>query len=122
MNRRSDSSDSDRIVAQMLDDLAAGPVPEPSGDLVARVLADADAHLPPPGGAPASAPWWSQIIQGIGGWGAVGGLVAATVTGFVVGLGALDGAGMDALWTLGYGDYYDAELGLDAFGWALEEG
>lgn len=109
-------------VDDMLDDLGRTPVPDPSDDLLARVLADADAHIPPPGGAIQVRPWWQQIVRGIGGWGAVGGLVAATATGFVVGLGALDGAGADTLWTLGYDAYYDADLGLDAFGWALEEG
>ncbi|MEM8654016.1 MAG: hypothetical protein AAGF36_04665 [Pseudomonadota bacterium] len=113
--------DPDKI-DMLLDDLAARPVPDPSGDLVARVLADAEAHLPPPGGLVAAPPRWRRIVQGLGGWGAVGGLVAATVTGFAVGLGALDDAGADALWSLGYGAYFDADLGLDAFGWALEEG
>ncbi|WP_147106537.1 hypothetical protein [Tateyamaria sp. syn59] len=122
MTQGSQDPDPDKIVARMLDDLAAAPVPDPSDDLMVRVMADAQAHLPAPGGTRVATPWWRQIVQGIGGWGAVGGLVAATVTGFVIGLGALESTGMDAIWTLGYGEYYDAELGLDAFGWALEEG
>ncbi|WP_299705733.1 hypothetical protein [uncultured Tateyamaria sp.] len=110
-------------IDQMLDELAALPVPDPSGDLVARVLADAELHLPAPGGRVAVTPWWQQIVRGIGGWGAVSGLVAATATGFVIGLGAVGDTGVDAFWTLGYDEaYYDADLGLDAFGWALEEG
>jgi len=110
-------------VDDMLDDLAAQPVPEVSPHLMARVLSDAKAHLPPPGGVVVdAAPWWQQVVRGLGGWGALGGLVAATVTGFAIGLGALDSAGADALWAFGYYDYYDAELGLDAFGWAMEEG
>lgn len=67
-------------------------------------------------------PWWRQIVRGIGGWGAVSGLVAATATGFVLGLGTVGDAGVDALWTLGYDAEEVTDLGLDAFGWALEEG
>ncbi|MEX0308924.1 MAG: hypothetical protein AB3N17_01635 [Tateyamaria sp.] len=109
-------------VDHLLDDLAATPVPDPSADLMARVLSDAETHMPPPGGVVARVPWWRQVVGGIGGWTSVGGLVAATVTGLAIGLGAFDSAGLDAVWTLGYGSYYDSELGLDAFGWALEEG
>ncbi|MBY5932028.1 hypothetical protein KUV51_03365 [Tateyamaria omphalii] len=122
MTRGSETPDPDKIIEQMLDDLAAEPMPDPSDDLMKRVLADAAAHLPPPGGAPAAVPWWRELVQGIGGWGAIGGLVAATVAGFAIGLGALDATGVDAVWTLGYGENYGTELGLDAFGWALEEG
>lgn len=57
--------DPDRI-DQMLDELAALPVPDPSGDLIARVLADAEAHLPAPGGHVVPDPWWRQIVRGIG--------------------------------------------------------
>ncbi|WP_299042913.1 hypothetical protein [uncultured Tateyamaria sp.] len=121
MTQGSKSPGPDRIEA-MLDDMSALPVPEPSPDLMARVLADAQAHLPAPGGGRPQARMWRQIIGGLGGWGAVGGLVAATATGFVIGLGALDTTGVDALWTLGYDADYDTDLGLDAFGWALEEG
>lgn len=120
--KRPTQQPNDDWVDGLLDDLGKTPVPDPSGDLVARVLADAEVRLPPPGGVQVQPRWWQQIVGGIGGWGAVGGLVAATVTGFAVGLGALDGAGADALWTLGYDAYYDADLGLDAFGWALEDG
>ncbi|WP_299592021.1 hypothetical protein [uncultured Tateyamaria sp.] len=98
------------------------PAPDPSGDLAARVLADAEMHMPAPGGRPANIPWWQQIVRGIGGWGAVSGLVAATATGFVIGLGAVGETGVDTLWTLGYDTYYDTDVGLDAFGWAFEEG
>ena len=121
MTDRSKTPDPDPI-ASLLDEMADLPVPDPSPDLMARVLADAEAHLPPPGGVLARVPWWRQIVADIGGWGAVSGLVAATATGFFIGLGALDAMGVDALWTLGYEDYYDANLGLDAFGWAFEEG
>lgn len=116
-----DKLDPDQV-GRMLDDLAAAPVPDPSGDLMARVLADGEMHLPTPGGQVVVVPWWRQIVLGIGGWGTVGGLVAATATGFVIGLGAIGDTGVDTLWTLDYDAYYESDLGFDAFGWALEEG
>lgn len=121
MTKGAKTPDPDRIDA-LLEEMAAVRSPDPSPDLMARVLADAEAHLPPPGGVRAAVPWWRQVLADIGGWGAVGGLAAATVAGLAIGLGALDATGADALWTLGYDGYYDSDLGLDAFGWAIEEG
>ena len=106
----------------MLDDLARSPVPETSDGLMSRVMEDAQAMLPAPGGAVARAPWWRQLVEGIGGWTAVGGLVAAAATGFVVGLGALDAVGVTAPWSVSYETYYESSGGLDAFGWDMEEG
>ena len=122
MTQGNKSEPQDRAwIDTMLDDLANGPVPDATPDLMARILADADALLPPPGGA-VKLPWWLRVVQGLGGWPAIGGLVAATVTGFVVGLGALDTAGFDDVWTLNYDADYDSESALDAFGWDFEEG
>ena len=110
-------------IDRALDDLAAMPVPDASGDLMARVLGDAEALMPPPGGVQAvRIPLWRQIVQGLGGWTAVGGLVAAAATGFVVGLGGFDTTGTDTIWSLGYGTFYEGEGALAAFGWDFEEG
>jgi hypothetical protein len=104
------------------------PVPDPSPDLMARVLADALRMMPAPGGVRAQVPLWRQVVGVLGGWRAVGGLVAATVTGLAIGLGAvdatgvLDTTGVDTLWSLGYFDGYDSQAGLSAFGWDFEEG
>ncbi|MEL6450740.1 MAG: hypothetical protein AAFQ19_05725 [Pseudomonadota bacterium] len=105
----------------LLDDVGRTPPPAVSDDLMARVMADAVAALPAPGGAPAPVPIWRQVVEGLGGWSAIGGLVAATVTGFAVGLGALDTAGADAIWSLGSEMSLDSEAGLNAYGWDLEE-
>ncbi len=61
--------------------------PEPSDDLMARVLADADAVQPRPGVVPASGMGiWARILDTLGGWPAVSGLAAATVAGIWVGV------------------------------------
>jgi hypothetical protein len=112
----------DRWVDQMLDDLARAPVPDLPDTLMARILADADAMLPPPGGRAARTPWWQQILEGVGGWTAVTGLVAAAATGFVVGLGALDGVGVTVPWMQVDDTYYDTDDATYAFGWDMEEG
>lgn len=106
----------------LLDKVAQAPVPEVPADLMARVMADAQHMLPPPGGVITAPPLWRQVIGALGGWGSVGGLVAAGVTGLAIGLGAVDATGMDALWSLGVFDGYDGQTGLSAFGWDYEEG
>ena len=112
----------DAWLDQMLDDLARAPMPDVPDGLMARVLQDADAMLPAPGGAISRAPWWRPIVEALGGWRAVGGLVAAAATGFVVGIGGLDSVGADALWMMDYEAYYESQDAFDAFGWDLEEG
>ncbi|WP_224815539.1 dihydroorotate dehydrogenase [Hasllibacter sp. MH4015] len=66
----------------------------PSGDLMARVLADADrvqARPAKPAHAPRGrVPWWRGVIAGIGGWSAVSGITAAGIVGLAVGLYAPD--------------------------------
>lgn len=106
----------------LLDDVAAAPLPETPSGLMARVLADAEHLLPAPGGAPAPVPLWRQIIGGLGGWGALGGMAVAGVTGLAVGLGAFDATSVDALWSAGFFDGYDSQTGLSAYGWDFEEG
>ena len=112
----------DAWIDGMLDDLARTPVPDVPDDLMSRVIEDAYGMLPAPGGRAAPAPWWRQIVDGIGGWMAVGGLVAAAATGFVVGLGGLDSVGVSTPWVMTYETYYDSPGSLDAFGWDMEEG
>lgn len=74
----------------MLDDLFArtrGIEPVPSNDLMARVIADADAVQPAQALAPAAgAGLWARMLDAIGGWPAVSGLAAATVAGIWVGV------------------------------------
>lgn len=117
-----DPREDDAFVDALLSDLAHTPVRAPSDALMARVLADAQDMLPPPGGAVAAPPLWRQLVDSVGGWGTVGGLVAAAATGFAVGLGGLDSVGVGAPWSLTYDTYYDSPGTLDAFGWDMEEG
>jgi len=112
----------DDWIDSVLDDLARADLPDASDDLMARVMGDAQAMLPPPGGRVTQAPWWRQVVDGIGGWAAVGGLAAAAATGFVVGLGGLETVGVTTPWSVSYETYYDSPGTLDAFGWDMEEG
>jgi hypothetical protein len=112
----------DAWIDRMLDDLGQTEVPEVSADLMARVLGDAEAMLPAPGGVVAPTPLWRQIVQGLGGWTAVGGLVAAAATGFVVGLGGVEAMGLGDYWSLDASASYDSLSALDAYGWDFEEG
>lgn len=117
-----DRPDEDAWITGLLDDLGrAGDAPA-SDALMARVMQDAMDALPAPGGARRAEPWWRQIIDGLGGAMAVGGLVAAAATGFVVGLGGLDTMGLESLWPVNYETYYEGQDALTAFGWDIEEG
>jgi hypothetical protein len=61
----------------------------PQDDLVARVLADADAvqaGLRSQRARPASPGLWARILDALGGWPAVSGLAAATVAGVWIGV------------------------------------
>lgn len=71
--------------------------PVPSGDLLARVMADAqsvvDASVPV-AAAPPRRGLWRMLVAAIGGWGAVAGLATATMAGVGVGYvvpGAISG-------------------------------
>jgi len=74
----------------MLEDLfadARGLTPAPSDDLMARVIADADAAQPRATAASAPQPGlWARMMDAIGGWPAVSGLAAATIAGVWVGV------------------------------------
>lgn len=63
--------------------------PAPSGDLLDRIMMDADAVLH--GGVqsrprPRRAPLRAMLFEAIGGWPSLGGLVAATVAGLWIGV------------------------------------
>ncbi|PJI85030.1 hypothetical protein BC777_3026 [Yoonia maricola] len=75
----------------MLDDLfamARGEKPVPGDDLVARVLADADAIQPGVVTAATTSQkgLWPRLLEAVGGWPAISGLAAATVAGIWVGI------------------------------------
>ena len=71
-----------------LDDLlvfARNQPPQPSGRLMERVAVDAVAYLvekTPPDDVLTTRPgWMRQVLQGLGGWPAIGGLATATCAG-----------------------------------------
>lgn len=95
MNRDDDHSQDDDAAVEMF--LAAGRAarPDPSADLMARIVADALAEMPAPRPlsrpAPAAPPRRgvrARIAALTGGWGNLGGLVAATLVGVWIGFAA----------------------------------
>lgn len=64
----------------------------PSGDLMARVQAQALAEMPR-AGLQAQPGGWRQLLAALGGWPAVAGLAAACVTGVWIGAAAPDALG-----------------------------
>ena len=122
MNKAPKRPEEDGWIDRMLDDLAREAVPDAPDDLMARVLADGKAMLPAPVRKIVRPPWWRQIVEGIGGWTAVSGLVAAAATGFVVGLGGLETVGVLPTWSVDYETYYDGQDAEYAYGWDMEEG
>ncbi len=73
-------------------DAARQESPDPGADLLARVEADALAHLPRPGTRSATGlRFFGQLRAAVGGWPGVAGLAAASVTGLWLGISPPDG-------------------------------
>ena len=111
----------EKDLERLLRDMRAD-VPDPSGDLMARVLGDAYAEQPDP--APAPRKRRGRILPVFGGWSGVGGLAFAASAGFVIGLSPpemLD-VPMGAVFGESVTDSYATETDLVGFGWTLEEG
>jgi len=110
----------DRVLEPFFAAARARP-PEPGPDLLARVLAEAEAvqaarpaAVRDTGAAAAGPSGWRALIGVLGGWGGAGGLLAAGVAGLWIGfsgIGAL-GAASTELWG-GAGAILDADLGAD---------
>lgn len=63
--------------------------PDPSDDLMARIMTDAFAAMPAPGGVTHSGVGLGARVRAIfGGWGSMGGLVATTLAGVWIGFAA----------------------------------
>ena len=68
--------------------------PEPGADLMARIVADAEAQIAARAPFPAPVPrrarggLWTALISGIGGWPAVAGMATAAVAGVWLGFAA----------------------------------
>ena len=97
----------------------------PSDDLVARILADAEAQVSRVAEVPKVRPegFLATILAGIGGWPAAAGLATATVAGLAIGLNA-----PDTLDTLSVGYFYATDSSyqledlLPSYGDLLGEG
>lgn len=75
-------------------DLARAEAPEPSADLAARVAAAGRELQPRPAAARAQGPvrapgFWRRLLDGAGGLPGLGGLAAAGLVGFAIGMGGL---------------------------------
>ena len=112
-----------------LDDLFAVAQRQPapvSSSLMARVIADADAHLPRASGLPQTAApgigLWSRVLMALGGAGALAGFSTATLAGVWIGFAqpAAVSAVTDVLWT--DGATYETVDVLPAFDDFLTEG
>ena len=109
--------DDDRLEAFFT--AARATTPEPSQDLLARVLADAaevslggGARLLPP---PARASRLRQAFEAMGGWTAAGGLVAASAAGLWIGLAPPDGVATMTAALFGVEEGYDLFDEIDSF-------
>ena len=109
-----------------LDDLfaeARGLRPQPGPDLMARMLADAERVAgerietrPVPAGRVA----WRDWLRILGGWPAVGGLVASTLAGLWIGVA--QPASLSSLADSVWGEQVSVTLGVDADPLSLLEG
>lgn len=83
-------------------DAARAAAPRPSSDLLDRIAADAALSQPRAGLPRAGAPSrgvWGQMLDSLGGWPTIGGLITATVAGVYIGIAqpGLIGIGTDVL-------------------------
>lgn len=103
-------------------DLARGVAPPVSGDLMARILADAEAQAPVPVPVAASAATvgWRGWVDAIGGWPAMGGLALATVVGVVIGINPPQG--LSSITSGILGETLELQLSADADPITLLEG
>ena len=97
--------------------------PEPGPDLLARIVADAGhvaAERDAPRPAPAMPGLWRDWMRALGGWPAVGGLVASTLAGLWIGVAQPPSLSdlADTVW----GEQVSVTLGLDADPLSLLEG
>lgn len=111
----------DKMIDRLLADVARADAPSPSDALMARIMADA-AGAPNPVAAvdPIPAKGLRGVWEAIGGWPAMGGLVAAGVAGLWIGVSP--GAGAGDLMAGVFGDDVTVDLlaGADALGWEVE--
>ena len=112
--------DTDDAALEALFDRARAAPPRVPDALMARVLADADAHQP------RARRSWRGWLRAIGGAPALGGLVTAACVGFWIGVappsGVPDIAGAVITDQFDTVDYEAAAADVDVFGWDQDEG
>ena len=117
--RKGSEADFDRLLAGVAD-------PVPSEELMARVMADADAVLAERSAGPAQEVarkgWLGAALNGIGGWPAVAGLATATVAGIWIGFAQPGSLGGVADGLLATGSAYDPGDFMPGFDSLLAEG
>ena len=112
----------DAFELDALFDAARADGPEPSGDLMARIMADAQAQIVVPDTLAPSRGFLAGMLVLVGGWPAAAGLATATVVGLSVGLSTPDT--LDTL-TGGYlaaATGYDLDVMMPSYGDLLGEG
>lgn len=121
------TNDHDHLTDDALDAIfaeARAQVPALSGDLMARILQDAEAETrtrEAPKPAPPPRTGWLETLSGaLGGWPALGGLVASTVLGLL--LGVAQPSGLSDVTAFLWGDGVSVTLGLDDDPLSLLEG
>lgn len=112
----------DKDLEKLLSDMARN-APEPSADLLGRVLGDAYEAQPEPaaGTSLTSQSTFQNVLNVLGGWGGLGGLAMAASVGFVIGFNP------PALFQAPFGlvlsdEVVDYDASVSGFGWDLEEG
>jgi len=115
-----DTAELDQLFAAAQDD-----APQPSDDLMARIMADAhsemSAQMAPPV-APARQGLFAGLLAMIGGWPAAAGLATATVAGLVIGLSTPDTFEVLAGGYLGDAASYEIDDLMPSIGDLLGEG
>ncbi|EYD75489.1 Dihydroorotate dehydrogenase [Rubellimicrobium mesophilum DSM 19309] len=97
--------------------------PEPGDDLMARILADAEAvaaERERPVRPVSAGPGWRNWLRTLGGWPAVGGLVASTVAGLWIGVA--QPAALSDIAASVWGEQVSVNLGVDVDPLSLLEG
>lgn len=88
-NREQESALSDAELDRLFQ-ASDSEAPLPSGDLMARILADAEAMAPaaaaPAVSAPVQAGFLSRLRETLGGWGGLSGLAGAAAMGLIIGV------------------------------------
>lgn len=98
--------------------------PEPSPELLGRVLQDAYDQQPVPDALPDRAQersLWAQLLGVLGGWGGLGGLTVAASVGFVLGFSPPVALQSPLSYVLG-DSIAEYDAAVSGFGWDIEEG